>query len=99
MWNDDGVRHGNERVLHARLNDAEFFYREDQRTRLSDKVNRLHDVVFHARLGSLLDKAKRLEALVSFITNEVSRNAQQGGFSEALKKHAVRAEPNYAKRI
>lgn len=89
--NDDGVRHGNERVLHARLNDAEFFYREDQRTRLSDKVNRLHDVVFHARLGSLLDKAKRLEALVSFITNQVSRNAQQGGFSEALKKHAVRA--------
>ncbi len=89
--NYDGVRHGNERVLHARLNDAEFFYREDQRTRLSDKVNRLHDVVFHARLGSLLDKAERLEALVSFITNEVSRNAQQGGFSEALKKHAVRA--------
>ena len=89
--NYDGVRHGNERVLHARLNDAEFFYREDQRTRLSDKVDRLHDVVFHAKLGSLLDKTKRLEALVSFITHEVSRNAPQGGFSEDLKKHAVRA--------
>lgn len=89
--NHDGVRHGNERVLHARLNDAEFFYREDQRTSLSDKVNRLCDVVFHAKLGSLLDKAKRLETLASFITNEVSLNAAQGGFSEGSKGHAVRA--------
>ena len=89
--NHDGVRHGNERVLHARLNDAEFFYREDQKTLLSDKVDRLRDVVFHAKLGSLLDKAKRLEALAGFIMDEIGRNASQGGFSEVSKKHAVRA--------
>ena len=63
--NIDGVRHGNERVLHARLNDAEFFYREDQKSRLADKVERLAAVVFHAKLGSLLDKANRLKALVT----------------------------------
>ena len=89
--NHDGVRHGNERVLHARLNDAEFFYREDQKTLLSDKVDSLRDVVFHAKLGSLLDKAKRLEALAGFIMDEIGRNASQGGFSEVSKKHAVRA--------
>lgn len=89
--NHDGVRHGNERVLHARLNDAEFFYREDQRTPLSDKVNRLEDVVFHAKLGSLLDKATRLEALAGFITDEIRRNASQDAFSEDSRKHAVRA--------
>ena len=89
--NLDGVRHGNERVLHARLNDAEFFYREDQRTPLSEKVDRLRNVVFHAKLGSLLDKATRLEALAGFITDEVDRNASQGAFSEHLRKHAVRA--------
>ncbi|MCY3553524.1 MAG: glycine--tRNA ligase subunit beta [Candidatus Poribacteria bacterium] len=65
--NIDGVRHGNERVLHARLNDAEFFYSEDQKTSLADKVERLGAVVFHAKLGSLLDKAERLKALVRFI--------------------------------
>ncbi len=65
--NIDGVRHGNERVLHARLNDAEFFYSEDQKTSLADKVERLDAVVFHAKLGSLLDKADRLKALVQFI--------------------------------
>ena len=69
--NIDGVRHGNERVLHARLNDAEFFYREDQKTRLADKVERLGAVVFHAKLGSLLDKANRLKALVKFIGKEL----------------------------
>ena len=69
--NIDGVRHGNERVLHARLNDAEFFYREDQKTKLADKVERLGAVVFHAKLGSLLDKANRLKALVKFITTEL----------------------------
>ena len=69
--NIDGVRHGNERVLHARLNDAEFFYREDQKTRLADKVERLGAVVFHAKLGSLLDKANRLKALVKFIGIEL----------------------------
>ena len=69
--NIDGVRHGNERVLHARLNDAEFFYSEDQKTSLADKVERLGSVVFHAKLGSLLDKAERLKALVQFIGAEL----------------------------
>lgn len=69
--NIDGVRHGNERVLHARLNDAEFFYSEDQKTSLADKVERLGAVVFHAKLGSLLDKANRLKVLVKFIGTEL----------------------------
>ncbi len=69
--NSDGVRHGNERVLHARLNDAEFFYSADQKTGLTDKVERLGAVVFHAKLGSLLDKAERLKDLVKFISAEL----------------------------
>ncbi len=82
--NIDGVRHGNERVLHARLNDAEFFYREDQKTKLADKVDRLGAVVFHAKLGSLLDKANRMKALVKFITTELK-------LSETTTHHAERA--------
>ncbi len=69
--NFDGVRHGNERVLRARLNDAEFFYREDQKSSLADKVERLDAVVFHAKLGSLLEKTERLKALVQFIGEEL----------------------------
>ena len=82
--NIDGVRHGNERVLHARLNDAEFFYSEDQKTSLADKVARLGAVVFHAKLGSLLEKAKRLKALVAFIGTELQ-------LTETTVNHAERA--------
>ena len=82
--NIDGVRHGNERVLHARLNDAEFFYSEDQKTKLADKVDRLGAVVFHAKLGSLLNKAHRMKTLVKFITTELK-------LSETTTHHAERA--------
>ena len=82
--NFDGVQHGNERVLHARLNDAEFFYKEDQKTSLADKVERLGAVVFHARLGSLLDKAKRLKALTNCIGTELQ-------VSETNVEHVERA--------
>ncbi len=82
--NIDGVRHGNERVLRARLNDAEFFYSEDQKTSLVDKVERLGAVIFHAKLGSLLDKADRLKALVQFISTELK-------LAETTTHHAERA--------
>ena len=82
--NIDGVRHGNERVLHARLNDAEFFYSEDQKTSLADKVERLGTVIFHAKLGSLLDKAERLKALIGFIGTELQ-------LTETTVRHAERA--------
>ena len=82
--NFDGVRHGNERVLHARLNDAAFFYNEDQKTSLADKVDRLHNVVFQVKLGSLHDKIIRLKELALFIAAEI-------GVDEGVKDHAIRA--------
>ncbi len=82
--NIEGVRHGNERVLNARLNDAEFFYREDQKTRLADKVDKLGSVVFHAKLGSLLEKTGRLKSLVKFIGTELK-------LAETTTHHVERA--------
>ena len=80
--NLDGVQHGNERVLRARLNDAEFFYKEDQKTSLADKVERLGAVVFHAKLGSLLDKAERLKVLVNFIAKELQATETTAAYAE-----------------
>ena len=89
--NFDGVQHGNERVLRARLNDAEFFYKEDQRTCLADKVERLGAVIFHAKLGSLLDKAERLKALVKCIAKEIG--VTNPAYTETIAHHAERAAP------
>ena len=87
--NFDGVQHGNERVLRARLNDAEFFYKEDQKTSLADKVERLGAVIFHAKLGSLLDKAERLKTLVQFIAKEIG--VTNPSYTETTTVHAERA--------
>ncbi len=75
---------GNERVLRARLSDAKFFWDNDRKTPLEERVSALKDRVFHARLGSLADKAARMEALAAYLAkyvpgvdvNQVSRVAQ-----------------------
>lgn len=70
VTNTDGdpeglIRHGNERVLRARFNDARFFWDADQKRKLADRVQDLANVTFQAKLGSYLDKTGRIEALTS----------------------------------
>ena len=57
------IRAGNERVLRARLADAQFFDRQDRKTRLSDRVEALRGVAFLKGLGNYFDKTLRLEKL------------------------------------
>ena len=54
----------------SRLEDAEFFFEEDRKTKLEAKVQKLREMVFLGSLGSYLDKTKRLEALVCFLGEE-----------------------------
>jgi glycyl-tRNA synthetase beta chain len=58
---------GNERVLRARLWDARFFWDQDRRRRLIERVPALDGVVFHAALGSLGAKVRRIEALAAWL--------------------------------
>lgn len=59
----ENVIHGNERVLRARLSDAEFFFNEDCKTPLESKIEKLKTVVFQDGLGTLHDKVERIEKL------------------------------------
>ncbi len=63
----DTVIAGNEKVLSARLADALYFYNQDLKTSLHKKSENLEKVIFHAKLGSLKDKTKRLAEIVKFI--------------------------------
>ncbi|MCI0431639.1 MAG: glycine--tRNA ligase subunit beta [Rhodospirillales bacterium] len=54
---------GNERVLRARLADAEFFWNQDLKTPLEDRVPALEEIVFHAKLGTVAEKVARVAAL------------------------------------
>jgi len=62
---------GNERVLRARLSDAKFFWDQDRRTPLGERVPALKDIVFHARLGTLDQRVDRIEALAVALAERI----------------------------
>lgn len=66
------VRQGNERVLHARLSDAEFFWNADQKIKLHERVDSLKGVLFHNLLGSIYDKTIRVEKLAGEIATKLN---------------------------
>jgi glycyl-tRNA synthetase beta chain len=59
----DVVRRGHERVLRARLEDARFYFQEDRKTKLADRMEELKGVVFHHLLGTSWDKVLRFKEL------------------------------------
>jgi len=71
------VRYGNERVLRARLEDAEFFWRTDQAEPLAVRVDALSRVTFQEKLGSLGDKSERVRALVAHIADELAFDSDE----------------------
>jgi glycyl-tRNA synthetase beta chain len=56
---------GNERVLRARLSDAKFFWDQDRKIKLEDRVPALKQIIFHAKLGTLEDRVIRLQTLAA----------------------------------
>jgi glycyl-tRNA synthetase beta chain len=78
----DNVVAGNERVLRARLADARFFWDQDRKRSLASRVPDLRDVIFHAKLGNLEDKARRLTALAAQLSAFID------GCEPALAKRA-----------
>ena len=74
------IRHGNERVLRARFNDARFFWQTDQKKSLLERLELLRNVTFQKDLGSYYEKTQRVQRLCSWL-------------SEILKQHGVTVRP------
>src|ERR1700681_2494726 len=74
------IRHGNERVLRARFNDARFFWKTDQTKSLLERLDSLKHVTFQKDLGSYFDKTQRVQRLCSWL-------------SEILKSNGVAVRP------
>lgn len=81
----DIVQHGNERVLRARLADAQFFFDEDRKKSLEQHLEKLKTVVFQEGLGTIYDKAGRLVKLADRISDALA------AVSSEEKKNALRA--------
>jgi glycyl-tRNA synthetase beta chain len=65
------VIQGNQRVMHARLSDAEFFYQTDLKSPLSSYVEPLKNVVFQTQLGTVYDKTLRISTLAVLIAEQI----------------------------
>jgi glycyl-tRNA synthetase beta chain len=70
--NNDIVRRGAERVLKARLEDARFYFIEDQKIPLWDYVEKLKTVTFQEKLGSIYEKIERVAFICSFIADKLN---------------------------
>ncbi|MGB8834438.1 MAG: glycine--tRNA ligase subunit beta, partial [Candidatus Sulfotelmatobacter sp.] len=79
VLNTDGdpeglIRHGNERVLRARFNDARFFWETDQKRSLLERLDLLKNVTFQKDLGSYYDKTRRVQRLCSWLSEIIKQN-------------------------
>ena len=88
---DGLIRHGNERVLRARFNDARFFWQTDQKIPLRQRVEMLKSVTFQKDLGSYFDKTIRVQRLGSLIA-EALRSAGATVRSGVVHKAALLAK-------
>jgi glycyl-tRNA synthetase beta chain len=78
------VAKGNYRVMRARLSDAKFFFEEDKKVKLEERVEKLSGIVFHNRLGTVREKVTRIHALSLTI-------AQALGLPGPVQTHVARA--------
>ena len=77
---------GNERVLRARLSDAEFFYKQDQKATLESRLPKLSQVVYHNKLGSQAERIERLAAISRSIAESLGADAAAAERATRLSK-------------
>ncbi|MGH7148238.1 MAG: glycine--tRNA ligase subunit beta, partial [Nitrospiraceae bacterium] len=78
------IREGNERVLAARLADAKFFFDEDRKIKLQDRVGKLAGVTFHQKIGTMGQKQERVAKLATTL-------AHLGGLKDSMVNACRRA--------
>ena len=73
----ENVIKGNEKVLVARLEDGEFFWREDQKLAIADLVEKLSNVTFHEKIGSLAEHMERTSKIAALLAQEAGLDADE----------------------
>lgn len=84
--NPQPIIKGNEKVMRARLSDAAFFFQHDQKQPLSSFKEQTEQVIFQARLGSLQDKARRLQILMHFLAERLHLDSTLADRAAELSK-------------
>lgn len=90
--NPTSIQQGNERVVTPRLSDAEFFWNQDRKKNLEDRVESLSSVVFQENLGTVLAKTKRVQNLAKFIAGHLNANVELAERAALLAKTDLMTE-------
>lgn len=77
---------GNERVVRARLSDAKFFWDQDRKVKLEDRLPALKDIIFHEKLGTQAERVERLKALARELAPIVGADPDKAERAAALAK-------------
>ncbi|WP_207801104.1 glycine--tRNA ligase subunit beta [Aliidiomarina sp. B3213] len=84
--NPSAVISGNEKVIRPRLADAQFFYETDKKSTLASRLTRLDSVLFQKKLGTVGDKARRLELVAGKVANLINANVEVSSRAGLLAK-------------
>ncbi|KQU17251.1 glycine--tRNA ligase subunit beta [Bacillus sp. Leaf13] len=71
------VSKGNEKVLRARLSDAAFFFKEDQKKEIADALKKLDNIVYHEEIGTLAEKTARVTAVTGVLADALNLKAEK----------------------
>jgi glycyl-tRNA synthetase beta chain len=82
----ESIRRGNERVITPRLTDAEFFWKQDRKKPLAERVLNMAHIVFQEKLGTVADKTERVIRLSEVIANLLHANAELAKRAALLAK-------------
>ena len=80
------IKTGNERVVEARLSDANFFWNRDKSYNLIKQINKLKKIVFYENLGTVYDKTQRLRKMAYFISDQLNINKEKLEIASSVSK-------------
>ncbi|NNJ77408.1 MAG: glycine--tRNA ligase subunit beta [Anderseniella sp.] len=80
------ITEGNNKVIAARLSDARFFWEQDKKIALEDRLPQLEKITFHARLGTQAERVVRIEALAGEIAKTIGADETQARLAAKLAK-------------
>jgi len=86
------VIEGNQKVIRPRLADAEFFFNTDKKHSLASRLESLNSILFQKQLGTLAEKAKRIEQVAGFIAQSIGANADHAARAGLLAKTDLMTE-------
>jgi glycyl-tRNA synthetase beta chain len=90
--NPKSIQQGNERVVTPRLSDAEFFWNQDRKINLEDRLDSLRNVIFQESLGTVYDKTIRVRNLAKFIAGHLGADIELAERAALLAKTDLMTE-------